>query len=160
MASYLTPQQFSDRSVMPAEHLETIEALSPGWLATQLEQQSAWLDARLRKRYSAPFASPYPAAVLGWLTDIVTLAAYLRRGVNAQDEQFQLIKEAAQNARAEVREAADSQTGLFDLPLASGESAISKGGPFGYSEQSPYVGFDVQRDAATLEDQSRRGTGG
>ena len=145
---------------MPATDIDAIENVHSGWVAQQLSSWSQWIDSRLRKRYAAPFASPYPEAVLSWLARIVTLRCYLRRGVDPTDQQFAEIKADADTAVAEIKEAADSNEGLFDLPLldAVDVSAIVKAGPRVYSEASPYVFADVQRDAARYEDRSRRGT--
>lgn len=160
--AYLTLAQFKLRSLMPASDLDVIETVAPGFIDQQLESVSQWLDTRLRKRYAAPFAAPYPEAVLAWVARIVTVRCYLRRGVDPTDAQFSEIKADADAATAEVKEAADSNEGLFDLPLRGDvdASAIVRGGPYVYSEASPYVAFDLQRDTAQAEDQSRGGSFG
>ena len=55
----------------------------------------------------------------------------------------------AERAREQMKEAADSEIGLYDLPLLNDVTTdgISKGGPLGYSEQSPYSWTDEQADA-------------
>jgi hypothetical protein len=160
--AYLSLSEFKLRTTLPAEYVDAIETAQAGWIAAQLESWSKWIDARLRKRYAAPFSDPYPEAVLSWLGRIVTLRCMLRRGVDATDAQFIEIKADADAAVLEVKEAADSETGLFDLPLlsVSDTSAIVKGGPFCYSEQSPYVAFDAQRETGRDEDRFRGGTFG
>ena len=162
MAAYLTVAAFKDLSVMPGEFVDELQTRYAGFLDAQLAYWSSWIDSKLRKRYAVPFASPYPTAVTGWLARIVTQRAWLRRGVGAQDEQWRTIEQEATDARAEVNEAADSEKGLFDLPLRAdtSESGISKSGPLAYSEQSPYVWTDQQVDVGRQEDQSRRGSGG
>jgi hypothetical protein len=82
----------------------------------------------------------------------VTPHAYLKRGCNPSDAQLVELFKDAEKAEAEIKEAADSETGLFDLPLQSGASAISKGGPLSYSETSPYVWSTLQRDTGRGED--------
>lgn len=162
MPAYLTVAEFKNLTVMPSGDVDVLEAVAPGFLTAKLEAKSRWLDARLAKRYDAPFASPYPEAVKDWLARIVTLTAFLRRGVDATDEQFVEIKADAEKAEAEVLEAAESEKGLFELPLRADTTAsgISKGGPFGYSEASPYVWTDRQRRAATDEDANGEGSYG
>lgn len=162
MASYLTTAEFKMRSLIPSDYVDAIEAVDAGWTALQLEEASAWIDSRLAKRYATPFASPYPIAVLSWLTRIVTVRCYLKRGVEATDEQFQAIQEDAAEARKECMEAADSNVGLFDLPLRSNTTAsgIDRSGPFGYSEQSPYAWASQQRRVGRGEDRNGGGTYG
>lgn len=117
-----------------------------------------WLDSRLKKRYAAPFAAmpDTPPVVIGWLTRILDAELYYKRGISAKDEQWPEILQRAKDAKAEVKEAADSEKGLFELPLnatAPGETSVSRGGPLGYTEQSPYSWSVVQRDAARDEQQ-------
>jgi len=164
--AYLTTAQFIDRTVAPPAYIAAVEARSPGWTQQQLAQESARIDARLRKRYAAPFVagdgSPNaPELVNVWLTRVVTRSVYLRRGVDPTDELWSEIREDARLAETELKEAADGATGLWDLPLRDAPgttSGISQGGPRSYSEASPYVYTDVQRAIATGEDQSGRET--
>ena len=162
MTAYLDLTAFQARSVMPASMINEIETQQTGWVAQQLASQSALIDARLAKRYLTPFASPYPEAVLNWLARVTTVRCFLRVGVAPTDQQFQTIKDDADSAWAEIKEAADSETGLFDLPLRADltQTGISQGGPFSYSEASPYVWTDIQGDQARFEDQGRGGTYG
>jgi hypothetical protein len=146
----LTVQQFRVRSVMPSEDVDELELRAPGFLAGALADEYSWICDRLKKRYLAPFASPVPTTVLRWLTHMVTELAYEKRGYNPTSAQDGKIAERAATARAEVKEAADSETGLFDLPLrqdAPGASGVSQGGPFGYAEASPYEWTDRQHEA-------------
>lgn len=162
MTAYLTLEQFTGRSLMPDVDIDALEAVAPGWIEGQLEYYSRWLDARLRKRYAVPFAAPAPEAVREWLARIVTVRCYMRRGVDPNDEQFTAIKADRDEAVAEVREAADSESGLFDLPFvdASDASGVSKGGPYSYSEASPYVWTDVQGTTGRAEDARGEGSYG
>ncbi len=141
---------------MPGADVDALEQGEPGFLDETIADELAHIESRLTKRYVTPFSevSP-PRAVLRWLTRIVTLKAYEKRGFNPTSAQDQLIVDAATKAEADIIEAANSETGLFDLPLrqdAPGASGVSKGGPFGYSEQSPYVSSSKQRHAARDED--------
>lgn len=162
MAPYLDIAGFKVLSTMPVERIDELEAIAPGFLAAKLAAKSRWIDARLTKRYAVPFAEPCPDTVKDWLARIVTPVAHVRLGVPATDEQFVVVQKDAEDAEAEVLEAAEAERGLFELPLREDTTAsgVSKGGPLGYSEQSPYVWTDVQREIATAEDSHRRGTGG
>jgi hypothetical protein len=169
--SYTIPAvDFARRTLLPAHVLTEIEQRSPGWLATQIEAVSATIDARLSKRYRVPFAGPpYPALVLNWIVDIVSFNAWLKRGASPTDEMIEAFKEKHDAAVAQMQEAADSEIGLFELPGAVGgadpgapggaTTGVSLGGPQSYSEQSPYVASDRQRETGRREDFSRRGSG-
>lgn len=158
----LTFDEFRLLTVMPASDVDALEAVAPGWIASQLEYWTAQIYARLRKRYAVPFVAPFPIAAKGWLARIVTVRCYLRRGVDPNDLQFDEIKKDAEAATAEIKEAADSNTGLFDLPLREDTTATGAtlGGPFGYAEQSPYVFMDRQVDIGRNEDSNRGGSYG
>lgn len=163
MTAYLTLVEFQLRTTMPPEYVTAIESIQPGWTLAQLEQASRWIDSRLRKRYAVPFdltADPAPEAVKAWLTKLVTVQCYIRRGVDPTDQQFALIQQDAADAKAEIKEAADSNEGLFDLPWRDSEKAtgISLGGPRVYSESSPYVWSNVQRTNAYNEDNNGSGS--
>lgn len=156
--AYLTNAQFKLLTIAPAVYVDQIEALEAGWTQAQLDHWSIWIDSRLKKRYAAPFdtASP-PTVVRGWLARIVTEELYLKRGVDATDEQFVRVTERAKDARDEVKEAAESKEGLFELPLrqdAPGATGVTKGAPLAYTEVSPYTWSRLQREAAIDEDQT------
>lgn len=161
--AYLNLQALKLQTVMPPEFLDELESRQPGWIDAQLARWSGKIDARLRKRYRlVPFAAPYPTAVLGWLSDIVTLRVALRRGIDPNDEQASEYKTNSDTAEAEIKEAADGELGLFDLPIAAGGdstgSGIALGGARVYSETSPYAWADRQSDDGRNEDDNRRGT--
>lgn len=160
---YLTTlAEFKARSTMPSEHIDEIEATQPGWILSQVESVSRLdIDSRLRKRYAVPFESPYPEAAMTWCARLVTPLCWERRGYDPTDESMVRADLRRDEAKAEIKEAADSAEGLFDLPLRSNTTAtgISKGAPLGYSEQSPYVGFDRSRETGRDEDFNGSGTG-
>jgi hypothetical protein len=162
---YLDLIGFRALTVMPGEFVDELEARQPGWILAQLASWSASINARLRKRYpNLPFAAPYPDAVCGWLQRIVTLKVAMRRGVDPSDAQYQEYVKDSDLAVAELKEAADGEVGLFDLPIAAGgdaqNSGIGLGGPRVYSEQSPYVWTDDQSCTGRSEDRFGGGTSG
>jgi len=154
---YMLVADFKARTIMPQDDVVRLEAAEPGFLQACLDDWSEEIDARLRKRYAVPFTTP-PRTVLRWLVKLVTRDAFSKRGHNPTSSQdAEAIEAAAARAEAELKEAADSQQGLFDLPLlpATGSSAVSAGGPLAYSEQSPYRWTDLQLQNATPEDSNR-----
>ena len=157
--SYLSVEEFRDETIMPASQVDEISIAAPHWLERQLVKKTAWINARLRKRYAAPFAAPYPEAVKDWLARIVTPVCYLRLGTNPTDEQAGEIKADRDLAEKEVLEAAESEKGLFDLPLRQDTSAsgIAKQGPKVSSQASPYAWMNGQRARARGDDDRSRG---
>lgn len=160
--AYLSIEEFKAHTLMPEEFVEDLDCTADGWIDRQLETWSRWIDSRLRKRYSVPFdeTPSAPESVKEWLARIVTLRCYLKRGVDPNDLQMIEIKQDSDLAKAEILEAANSDEGWFDLPTldSADPSAVSKGGPYGYSERSPYVWTDVEEDVGSSEDQSGTGT--
>lgn len=148
MAAYLDVNGFSTRTIMPAADVAYLESVAAGFIAARLAVNSSVINGRLGKRY-APFLAPIPEIVLGWLVALTTYDAYLKRGYDPSSEQNGNIKDAYDQALADLKEAADGVDGLFDLPLRDGAaaSAVTKGGPFVYSEPSPYDWTDVQAEA-------------
>lgn len=143
---------FRARTLMPRADVDALEADEPGFIAGRIAEHEGWMNARLAKRYAVPFSSESPPDIaVGWLCKLVTPEAYGKRGWNPSSEQDRLtILQPAIDAKAEILEAATSETGLFELPLRQdlpSSSGVSKGEPFGYSEQSPYTWIDRQREA-------------
>jgi hypothetical protein len=66
--------------------------------------------------------------------------------VNPSDQQISSLFAAAEKAYEEVKQAADCEAGLFDLPLRQDSSAsgVSQGGPFSSSQASPYAWMTEQ----------------
>ena len=160
MTAYLTLAEFRTLSVIPSEFITAIETVSPGWTLAQLTLESARIDARLSKRYATPFLLPAPVCLQGWLAKIVTLSAFLKRGFDPTDRQGEMYVADRDGAVAEIKEAADAETGLFDLPLRAPliGSAIAKGFPKSYSEQSPYAFTSGQSRVGRQEDDQGGGS--
>jgi hypothetical protein len=158
--AYLDLPGFKLLSILPSEFIDELEATQPGWIANQLLSWSASIDAKLRKRYAAPFVLPYPITVQAWLARIVTLKVALRRGIDPNDAQFQEYKNDADTAIAELAAAGDSVETGYDIPLREDtvQTGIAKGGSLGYSEASPYVWASVQAERGRNEDENGRGT--
>lgn len=153
-APLLTTDGFKARTAMPGVDVDQVEADSPGFIDSRIAVATSWIDSKLRKRYEVPFVSPAPEVYLGWLVALVTPEAYRRRGWDPSDAQSAQIEQDRKDARDQVQEASDSNEGLWDLPLRQdvSSSGITKGGPLGFSETSPYAWTDVQVDTGRTED--------
>lgn len=102
-------------------------------------------------------ATPVPEIVLGWLTTLVTSDTMRKRGVNPQDPGIDMLRESVNQVESELKEAADSKEGLWDLPSTEdSDSAVTTGGPLGYSDASPY-GWQM-RQASNGEAQDENDT--
>lgn len=135
---------------MPAEDVDFLEDHAPGYLASRLALNTSYIYSRLPKRYATPFTAPAPEIVLGWLVAMTTVDAYRKRGWNPADQQSQDLVQDRKDALDELKEAADAQNGLFEIPLRedTSEGGVARGEPFGYSEVTPYEWTDVQAEAA------------
>lgn len=114
---------------------------------TALVAASSEVNARCNKRYAVPFGNPAPVMVQRWVSDLVTAELYLKRGSWTSDQQMAEILKRRDVARAQMFEAANSETGLYDLPLSQadeGTSGISKGAPIMSSQASHYAWMDQQ----------------
>ena len=159
--SYLDLDEYKNYSILPSVDIDDVETIQAGWVDRKLRAISRSVDARLRKRYAVPFESPYPDAVCDWVARIMDPLLLKKRGVDATDEQFISIADDAKAALEEIKEASDAEEGLFDLPAldTADGSAISKGGPLGYSESSPYVWLDREEETGRDEDTDGIGSG-
>ena len=166
MSSYLDITKLKNLVLIPSSYVDEVELGAPGYVQGQLDYWARWIDSKLAKRYVVPFAAhdatpATPVAVQGWLARLIAPRLMLKRGVDQNDLQFETILEDARDAKTEIDEASDAVDGLYDLPLLSTASSggITKGGPLGYSETSPYVWADSQAEVGRFEDSHGYGSG-
>lgn len=148
---YMTVAEFRVRTIMPQAEVDVLESREPDFLQTTLNDCSEWVNARLQKRYATPFVAPYPAIVLMWVVRLATPIAYGKLGWQPSSESdAAAVLSPATEAKAEIKEAADSKEGLFELPLRQDTTAtgVSRGAPICYTETSPYVWADIQLENA------------
>lgn len=168
MAVYLTFDLFKKHSVLPEGFANKVERDTPGFVDTQLDTWSRWIDARLRKRYASPFNAfdgvpdVTPPQIQLWLAALVTIPVWIKRGVDPGDLQFDLVLEDRNTAKAEILEAANSDNSWFDLPLKVSEDGtlISRPSTRFRSEQSPFVFTDRQFEIGISEDENGIGSSG
>lgn len=152
---YLNVADFRAGTIAPVETVDLVERKKAGFLMTRSLRWSSHIDSRLTLRYATPFAAPYPTKVLQWMDALMTRDLYHASGYQPSSEQDTNAVEApAERAEEEIEQAANSETGLFGLPLRSDTDAsgVTRGGPFSSSQASPYVWTTQQRDRARIED--------
>lgn len=150
---YLDLATFTLQSPMPPDDIAALETLVSGYVEARIAYWSAYIDARLRRLYAVPFATT-PGIVAGWIVALVTFDCYSKRGFNpSSDQDTAAIVEPRTRALDELKEAADSQNGLFDLPLVEGAdtSAGTKATPLVYTETDPYAWQDASFANGTCE---------
>lgn len=109
-----------------------------------LNERSSKIRARLVKRYAVDFTDPGPTpdVVLSWLRDLVDHDVQEYVGGTPEGREDEWIAKRAEKADAEIKEAADAEKGLFELPLRNtdllGNSAINQGGPYVRSYLTPH----------------------
>lgn len=162
MTPLMSVDEYKLRSALPNEYVDAIETRTPGWTAQQLVSATAEIYGALSKRYVTPFNvdQEMPRTWAAWIVDAMVIT---RRGVDPDELGVEVGKliERADTARAQLQAAANAETGLFELPLRADDptspSGITRGGPFYYTEQSPYVWTDQQRELGREDDSYRRG---
>jgi phage gp36-like protein len=137
--------------IMPATDVDELEALYPGIVGAVAEQVSRIFDARLAKRYATPFAAPVPEVLRAHVCSVVVARLYERRGYNPGSAQDEIIQRSKVEALEWLKEAADSEKGLVELPIrelvpTADTSGVDRGAPLGYAEASPYAWTDVQAE--------------
>ena len=153
MTAYVDADYVKLVGSMPPADVDALEALYPGVVDGVATSVSRMFDARLTKRYAAPFAEPVPEALKWNVAHVVVAALWQKRGYNPGSAQDAIVQQNKADALAWLKEAADSKDGLVELPLKEGEGeAVTKAAPLGYSEASPYRWTDVQRDAGLADD--------
>jgi hypothetical protein len=159
--AYLATARFKAMARIPQDYVDAVEMASPGWTQLQLDLESAYLDSLLAKRYVVPFHPVNtPLIILRWLVDLVSIQVLKKRGFDATQLDAEQYVADAVNARKDLGEAANSETGLFELPLRSDSplSGISKSRVKSYSETSPFLGQRLQRARGRDEDVNGTGT--
>lgn len=109
-------------------------SLQPEWLLAAgqrfVEAQCAIFESKLhdqlRNRYAVPFLHPN-ATAKGWIAAQVAFEVLRKRGVDPTDVMYGEYRDAAQLARDEITAAANSDTGLFELPLLVSVTPVARG---------------------------------
>lgn len=148
MPSYLTFAQYKLGTTIKGGLVDLCgQAKVEEWL----DRQSNKICNRLVKRYAVNFTDPGPVAgqIKDWLTILVDINVLKFTGGVPDGREDEWASNDLKTVNDELKEAADSEKGLFELPLRNTDisgSAVNVCAPLGYSEQSPYTWTDRQRD--------------
>ena len=145
---YLTLELYRDLTVLDEVRIDALYQRRPTFFARNFEMVSRQLEDRLRHKYNVPFPENH-STIQGWIVALVDPVAAIKVGLTPTDELFGMVRERAATAETQITDASNPQSANWNLPLKGSEdaSAISKGGPFGYAEASPYDCIDVQWEA-------------
>lgn len=123
MAYFAAWQDLADYCSMPSEWL--LEA-GQRFVEVQVEIFESKLNDQLRNRYAVPFANPN-ATVKGWIAAQVAFEVIKKRGIDPTDVMYGEYRDAAKLARDEITAAADSDKGMFELPLLVTVTPVARG---------------------------------
>lgn len=149
MAAYIDIDYVRENGILDPGDLDAFEQAYPGRIAKLCETWSRMADSVLAKRYATPFASPVPEALKLAVCRLVTMQIAKQRGV-VPGTDWSVFEKDETAAQAWLREACDSENGLVELPLREAPpdvAGVSRGGPLGYSESSPFEWRRLQGEA-------------
>lgn len=161
---YLTLAEFRAMARLPAEYIDAVELAASGYTGLQLQLETAYIDSILAKRYLTPFLTNglpnAPLVVRRWLVDLVTLQVWLKRGLDATQQDAEIYLESARLAKEELQAAANAQDGLYELPLRADNQNLGTAKPrvHSYHETSPFLRARLQRCQGREEERQGRGT--
>lgn len=143
--SYVDLSRFRALSVLDSARVDDLEARRPGFVLAQCELRSRDVEDKLRLRYRIPFPERH-STIERWIVWLVNVEVAFAIGFDNIDTGVELLREAATKAETEIAAAANPAIPAINLPLVdrTDASAISKGGPRGYSESSPYTWISRQ----------------
>lgn len=151
MGAYIDMDYVKSVGSMPPPDIDTVESIFPGTFVALELATRRMIDARLTKRYLTPFdfnGASVPEVVRWNQAQLVVAALFQKRGYNPGSAQDQIIQQNKVDALAWLKEAADSEAGLVELPLKEGTSpdspGIVKASPLSTSDQTPYDWIDRQ----------------
>jgi hypothetical protein len=148
MPSYLTIAAYKTITTIDASVVDLCAAKGKD-VGRWLELKSGHIRARLVKRYAVDFNDPGPPPdkIIEWLVLLVDILVWACAGGLPEGREDGWAKEAEKTTLDEIKEAADSETGLFELPLRDtdplGTSAINKGPPFVVAYNTGFDYFDA-----------------
>ena len=152
MPSYLTLAQYRSITTLDGSVVDLCTAKGKD-AQRWLDMASAHIRSRLVKRYAVDFVTPGPTPdkIIEWLVLLVDIPVCKCAGVTPEGRVDDWTREDEKRVNDELKEAADAENGMFELPLRNtdptGNSAINKGGPLVASNNTIYGYFDDQASA-------------
>jgi hypothetical protein len=149
MPSYLTLAEYRSITTIDGSIVDLCSAKGKD-VQRWLDLSSAHIRSRLVKRYAIDWSEvanqPTPDKIIQWLILLVDIPVCKCAGAIPEGRVDDWVREDEQKVEAEIKEAADSEGGLFELPLReTGPSAVSKGAPIVHE-----LGFSVHDVWRTL----------
>lgn len=150
MPSYLTLAQYRSLTTLDGSTVDLCVAKGKD-VQRWLDMASAHIRSRLVKRYAVEFDAPGPTPdkIIQWLILLTDIPVCKSAGVTPEGRVDDWAREDETRTNDELKEAADAENGLFELPLKNtdtlGSSAINKGGPMVASNNTIYGYFDEQQ---------------
>lgn len=100
--------------------------------------------------------TPVPRIIIGWIVDLLNVRVVRKhRAAYANEKGVKDLDEEAARALEQIEEAANGNTGLFDIPVNDDDASNSNqttGGILAYSESSPFVSADRQEAIGRAQD--------
>lgn len=149
MPTYLTLAAYRSITTIPSSLVDDCAAKGKD-VGRWLELGSADIRARLVKRYAVDFSDPGPVPdkIIKWLVLLVDIDVWKCVGGAPEGREDAWADKDRDRVEAELKEAADAETGLFELPPRNtdplGASAVNKGGPVVQSFNTIYGFFDAE----------------
>ena len=146
MPTYLALATYKQRTTIDASVVQLCENKGKD-VSWWLESASAQINTRLAKRYAVDFASPGPVPdqIIFWLIRLVNIDVWECAGGLPEGREDGWADAARKQVYEELKEAADAENGMYELPLRStdtlGNSAINKGGPFVHEDVTVHHAF-------------------
>jgi hypothetical protein len=148
MPSYLTLADYRSITTLDGSVVDLCSAKGKD-VQRWLDLGSAHIRARLVKRYAVDFTDPGPTPdkIIEWLVLLVDIPVCKSAGATPEGRVDDWAREDEKRVNDELKEAADAENGLFELPLKNtdptGASAINKGGPFVKTFLTPHTFWKV-----------------
>lgn len=146
MPSYLTLAAYRSITTLDGSTVDLCAAKGKD-VQRWLDLDSAHIRSRLVKRYAIDWTEvanqPVPDKIIQWLILLVDIPVCKCAGATPEGRVDDWAREDQTRVNDELKEAADCENGLFELPLReTGASAIHIGVPHVVSYQMPWNYYD------------------